>query len=242
MMTTVPTLAELFEVNDATWPAAVVHRRGAWLLREGQGGGRRVSSATARGPIGEGDVDEAEALHHELGQKCQFMIRPGDEALDAMLAARGYRIEDEVVLMVASLHDFPVPERLRAFAHWPPLAILREVWPEVGIDVARQQVMSRVTAPRAALMSRSGHGPDRVTGAGFVGVSGRVAMAHGLGVLPQWRRDRSAWNMMAEAGAWAREQGADTIALVVLADNRAACTLYASMGFQTVGRYHYRSV
>jgi hypothetical protein len=36
----------LFDVIDATWPAAQMLRDGAFVLRNGQGGGKRVSAAS----------------------------------------------------------------------------------------------------------------------------------------------------------------------------------------------------
>ena len=34
----------LFAVMETTWPAASVQQVGPWLIREGQGGGKRVSA------------------------------------------------------------------------------------------------------------------------------------------------------------------------------------------------------
>ena len=80
--------ADLFAVIDATWPAAALHRAGAFVVREGRGGGKRVSAASAEGPWTEADIDAAIATHARLHQPALFMIRPGDAALDAALAAR----------------------------------------------------------------------------------------------------------------------------------------------------------
>ena len=41
------TPATLQAAMDATWPAAAMHRAGPWMLRNGAGGGKRVSAATA---------------------------------------------------------------------------------------------------------------------------------------------------------------------------------------------------
>ena len=82
--------AALYEVSDATWPAARKWDDGPWTLRDGAGGGKRASAATARGDVTDQDIPKAEAAMKAMGQRSLFMIREGDDALDAMLAARGY--------------------------------------------------------------------------------------------------------------------------------------------------------
>ena len=87
--------AALYEVSDATWPAARKWDDGPWTLRDGAGGGKRASAATARGDVTDQDIPKAEAAMKAMGQRSLFMIREGDDALDAMLAARGYLIRQE---------------------------------------------------------------------------------------------------------------------------------------------------
>ena len=41
-----PDAAKLTEVCEATWPPAAKTALGAWIIRDGQGGGNRVSAAT----------------------------------------------------------------------------------------------------------------------------------------------------------------------------------------------------
>ncbi|MDA3889970.1 MAG: GNAT family N-acetyltransferase, partial [Allgaiera sp.] len=82
-----PSAAALYDVVDATWPPAAFHRAGPWIVREGQGGGQRVSATTAVGPVARADLDSAIARQAALGQPPIFMIRPGDEDLDGWLAA-----------------------------------------------------------------------------------------------------------------------------------------------------------
>ena len=65
MIDTPPRTADLFDAVELTWPAARLHRAGPWLIREGQGGGKRVSAASLLGETPdiaqmEDDEDEAE--------------------------------------------------------------------------------------------------------------------------------------------------------------------------------------
>ena len=174
-----------------------------------------------------------------LGQGALFLIRQGDDLLDQSLQSRGYRVVDPVLAYVApsaALADPPAPP-MTAFAHWPPLAICREIWAEGGIGPARFAVMDRVAAPKCVLLGRSN---DHPTGVAFVAIHQGVAMLHALEVRPAARRQGSAHNILRAAAAWAQESGADTLCVGVTIANTAARNLYTSLGMQAVGKYHYR--
>ncbi len=238
-----PTAADLIAALDATWPAASFLSQGGWLLRQGLGGGQRVSAATWKAPNspgpGRADIAVAEAAMAALDQPPLFMIRDGDGPLDQALAAAGYRRHDPVALYLgatAALAD-PAPEPLAAFALWPPLAIVRDIWAEAGIGPARLAVMHRAAGPKTAILGRTG---PRAAGAAFVALHGQMAMLHALEVRPALRRQGTAGHIMRHAAAWARDQGAAWLSLAVLASNDAARILYASLGMSVVGHYHYR--
>jgi len=230
---------QLYPLVEATWPAAALHRHGPWLVREGQGGGQRVSSATAEGPVSDSDIALAETVQAGLGQPPLFMIRHGDSTLDALLAARGYLRHDPVVAYAAPAAQLaePAPNPMTAFALWPPLAIAAALWAEAGIGPGRLAVMDRVTGPKTSILGRAN---DRASGVAFVACAGNRAMLHALEVTPGQRRQGSANNILRVAAGWAQNQGAITFSLVVTEANTAAHALYASLGMQVVGQYHYR--
>jgi len=229
----------LDQVMAATWPAARQDRIGPWTIRDGQGGGQRVSATTADGDWSDEDIPLAEAAMARLGQGNLFLIRAQDGLLDQALQARGYRIKDPVLAYAAPAAELadPAPPGMAAFAHWPPLAICRQIWDEAGIGPARIAVMERATGPKCAVLSRSN---DRPTGVAFVAVHGTTAMLHALEVAPNARRQGSAHNMLRAAAAWALQNGADTLSLVVTVANAPARALYASLNMEVVGDYHYR--
>ena len=231
-------MTDLAAVLDATWPAAALHRTGDWLVREGRGGGKRVSAATAEGPRALADIAAMEAAQAALGQRPLVMIRPGQEALDAALAARGYGVVDPVAAYAAPVArlacDLPP---LAAFDIWPPLAIQREIWAEGHIGPERLAVMDRVAGPKTALFARSN---DRPAGVAFVALCGDTAMLHALEVLPALRRQGAGRHLLVAAANWAAGQGARTLSLVLTVANTGARTLYASLGMGVVGQYHYR--
>ena len=229
----------LYDVVDATWPAAATHRVGPWLIRDGQGGGKRVSSATAEGEWAEADIDLAEAQHRDLGQTPLFMIRDGETRLDAALDARGYTLVDPVniyAVPTAQLATTPPPP-ITTFCLWPMLEIMREIWAEGDIGPGRIAVMDRVAGPKTAILGRVN---DRAAGVAFVAKSGSTAMLHALHVVPEQRRHGVAVQIMRAAAFWAQDVGAQEFAVVVTRHNPAANPLYTSLGMRIVGHYHYR--
>ena len=232
--TLLPTPQEIAAAMEATWTPAALWRLGPWLLRDGAGGGNRVSAATVEGPFTPDDIALAEAA---MPGRALFMLRPADTMLDAALAARGYNVMDPVVTYVAPVSQFAAPPRMTSFPHWPPLQIATDLWAELGIDTARLAVMHRAPCPKTVLLARS---HDRPVGAAFVGLHGPIAMLHALAIAPAHRRQGSAQNLLAAAAHWSAAQGADSLTLVVTEANHPARALYERMGMVQCGGYHYR--
>ena len=234
-----PDLPDLNAAMEPTWPAAATHRLGPWLLRRGDGGGKRVSAASALADVGPGDLAMAEAAMAEMGQVPLFVIRPADQALDRLLDRAGYQVVDPVLIYAAPcapLAALPLPT-LAAFPHWPPLEIARLVWAEGGIGPARVAVMDRVSLPKTALLGRAA---DRSAGAAFVAANHSVAFLHAVEVRPALRRIGLGRHMMIAAARWAMSMGCTDLALAVTIANLAARQLYTSLGMTVAGRYHYR--
>ncbi|MFV0493175.1 MAG: GNAT family N-acetyltransferase [Pseudorhodobacter sp.] len=229
----------LHALMEASWPAAFIHRVGPWTIREGQGGGSRVSAATAATKWQPEDIALAEHAMEALFQPSLFMIREGESDLDQALEMRGYGIKDPVIAYAAPTADLadPVPSAMAAFPHWPPLAIARSLWSDAGIGPARQAVMDRTGGPKCALLGRQN---DRASGSAFLALHGDAAMLHALEIIPGQRRRGAARNILRCAAGWARDQGAGQLAVVVTASNAPARALYASLGMAVVGGYHYR--
>ena len=172
----------LARLMDATWPPARAWRDGAFTLRNGDGGGKRVSAASCEGDWTTQDLDRLEAVMPDP----LVLIRAGEDQLDQALAERGWRVVDPVVAYAAPVAALATElPPLTAFAHWPPLQIVTSIWEEGGIGPARIKVMERVAAAKCAVLARSG---DRPAGAVFVAQSGEHAMLHALEVRPPLRR------------------------------------------------------
>jgi N-acetylglutamate synthase len=230
------TVQDLYDLTEATWPSARKWQQNGWTLRDGAGGGKRVSAATRAGPGA--DIAVAEAAMRGMDQPPLFMLREGEEDLDAALEARGYAVVDPVnihVCPVAQLTDIPLP-RVSAFAIWEPLAIMKEIWAQGGIGPARLAVMERA-AHKTAIFGRWNERPG---GVAFTAIHQGRCMVHAVEVLPEQRRNGLAAWMMRRAAFWAAEQGADTMAVLCIQANAGANALYSSLGFEIVGQYHYR--
>jgi GNAT superfamily N-acetyltransferase len=234
-----PDLPRILAAAEATWPPARRESLGPVTIRAGRGGGKRVSAATAPRALTDDELARTEVAMRDLGQDVLFRIRPGDEALDADLAARGYRVVDPTNIHVAPVGALTVqtPPRVTTFTLWEPLEIMREIWAEGGIGPERVAVMDRVDAPKAGLFGRH---DNRPAAAGFVAIHGPFACVHALEVRPAHRRAGMGRWMMCAAGHWAAGHGAQHLAVLCTAANTAANGLYSGMGFAHVGAYHYR--
>lgn len=235
----IPDLHKLYDVTEGTWPAAQRRQIGPVVIRDGQGGGKRVSAATALGPVTAADLPAAEAAMRALGQVPLFQIRAGDAALDALLAERGYRVVDPVNLYAAPVARLirETPPRVSTFTIWQPLEIMREIWEEGGIGPARIAVMERARGPKTGLLGRHDNHPAAT---GFVALHDGIAMVHALEVRARHRRVGMGRLMMLQAAHWAAAEGADALSVICTQANAAANGLYAAMGFAPVGAYHYR--
>lgn len=236
MIGALPKSASLSDLLDATWPAADFRDLGPFRLREGRGGGKRVSAASliAGHAWSESDILAAEAAMSDP----LFMVQ--DQGLDQALCARGYGLIDPVHIYSAPIGDLigDLPA-LTGIAHWPPLAVAEEIWAEGGIGPARLQVMARVRGAKAAFLARL---KDRPSGAAFVAIRGQEAMLHALEIRAFARRQGQGRSLLRACANWAAENGALRLSLAVTCENQAACRLYAGAGMQVTGQYHYRAL
>lgn len=225
---------------EATWPPLSFDDDAApgWRLRDGGGGGSRVSAATAL--RADADPAAAEAAMRARGARPLFRIREGEAALDAALAARGYEIMDPTLFYAgpaAEIAEVRPPKGVRTVQVRARLALLDEIWDAGGIGPARRAVMARAPEPKAVLMART---DMTVAGCAFVAVSDGVAMIHAIEIRDIARRQGGGRGVLSGAARFALEQGAETLALAVTEANAPARALYDRMGMVEAGGYHYR--
>lgn len=230
----------IFDVIEQTWPAAGITQVGPWKIRDGQGGGKRVSSVEAMAKtVTQTDIDLAEAEMAKLGQEALFMIKPEDQDLDQILAERGYQIVDPVNIYHAPARDIATerPPKVSMFSVWPRLAIQEEIWNAAHIGPARWAVMDRACDPKTTILGRWN---DHPAATAFVACAGDTAMLHALEVLPDQRKQGVARVLMRHAAFWALDQGATYLSCVCVKTNTAANRLYSSLGMNLIAGYHYR--
>lgn len=237
LMTPAMTPEALTAVLDATWPAVFIHEENGWAIRQGNGGGSRVSAATRLHP--DASIREAERAMRALGQSPLFMLRSGEEALDAELDAACYSIKDPVTVYSAPIATLATgrPPTLTCFEVWPPLASQTEIWAAGGIGPARLAVMERACAPKTTILGRL---HDTPAGTAFGAVHDGTAMVHAIETASAFRRQGLARHMLRALAHWAQSHGAGSLCLAVTRANTGANALYSSIGMAPVGKYHYR--
>ncbi|MEM6438398.1 MAG: GNAT family N-acetyltransferase [Pseudomonadota bacterium] len=234
-----PEEAELAEAMAVTWPPASVDDAAApgWRLRDGRGGGKRVSAATS---LGGRDPAPVAAAMRARGERPMIQVPGSDGEMNAALEAAGWAEVDATVLYVApsaQMAALPLQTGLRFAMGTARLALLAEIWEAEGIGAARQAVMDRCAAPKAVLMART---DDVTAGAGFVAVHGRLALLHAVVVRPEARRRGAGRSRLAAAGRFGLDQGAGWTGLAVAAANAPARALYEAAGMTEAASYLYR--
>ncbi|MBC6442486.1 MAG: GNAT family N-acetyltransferase [Rhodobacteraceae bacterium] len=230
---------KVFAAIDATWPAAHYSQAGPWCIREGRGGGQRVSAASTRARVTATDVAEAETAMQALGQPPVFMIRGDQPRVDSVLDRLGYRMKEPVgvwsgpVKRVAEGYERSLAT---IFAEYP-MPILAEIWAAGGIGPARLDIMRRTAGPKTCILGRCG---DRPRGAAFVAMHQDVAMAHAVEVCADARRQGVAERMMKAAAWWAGRTGAAELAVLTAARNTGTQAMLGKLGMRPVTHYHYR--
>lgn len=233
------TPAALTSLIDATWPAKSIDLVNGWDVRTGAGGGSRVSAATATASAKPQDHAKAADAMRALGQIPIFMVRAGEDALDAALSDAGYLIKDPVTYYTAPLTSLTQnrPPPVTCFEAWPPLAAQCEIWAAGGIDAPRLAIMERAQGPKTTVLGRT---DDTPAGTAFAAIHERTVMFHAIETAAAYRRKGVGRHMITALAFWAKDNGADTAALLVTTANTGANALYLSMGFTAQGGYHYR--
>ncbi|MGH1463831.1 MAG: GNAT family N-acetyltransferase [Cognatishimia sp.] len=236
---TLPNIKTLYQVAEATWPPAAHMSAHGFTLRDGQGGGKRVSAATLNADLALADIDAAAQAMRQMGQTPLFQLRDGEDALDAQLAQRGYQLIDPVNIYAAAASDIAteLPPRTIAIPAWEPLKIMEEIWMTGGIDRSRIDVMHRAVGPKTGFLSRFN---DKPAGAAFAAMQDGVTMLHALEILPAHRRNGLARWALRRAAYWTLDNGGHTLCVICTQENTAANKLYESLGMALSGQYHYR--
>ncbi len=237
------------------WPASEVESCGGWQLRSAQGVTRRANSVWPNGEDGalalETKLARVERFYAERNLPARYQIcdamQPAE--LDEVLAARGYAVEAPTAVQVAPLRA--LLERLPSLRHYPAFEVeVSEEFDPAWFDLycAAEQIDAQAAAVRRSILERIAplHGfvtlyadaTPAAVGLGVIeeGWLGVFSMA----TLPEFRRRGAARAILRTLAVWAQLYDAHSAYLQVTEENLPAQRLYASAGFRTAYRYHYR--
>lgn len=227
----------------AAWPAGTLREEAGWLLRHTPAVRRRRSNSAVPPPVWEpdGTVGHVEAFYRERGRPAMVQLGPEHRELDALLAARGYRLDAPTSVLtartddvVAATPDVPVELAERPDDWLSTFAELDE-----HTDSARvgEAVISRIAAPVAfARVRRDGRDAGMGLFAADTGWAGVFAMA----TRPDLRGQGIATGVLGAGARWAVRQGASRMYLQVEEGDHAALAVYDRAGFSRSHGYHYR--
>jgi N-acetylglutamate synthase len=227
------------------WPALDQVAHDGWLLRYAEGYTGRANSVTVLHPGTEPLADKiaaCEKTYAEVNTPCLFRLSPlADEALDAELAARGYAREKETaVLSSTSLEPVDDDPRI-ALTETPHGGWLETHARAAGLAAAQrrlhEQILERIALPRAFVLF---HIEGEVVCTALAVLDRDAAMLLDVATDVRFRGQGFGHRTVRAALGWAYAQDARAAHLQVQADNRAALTFYAGLGFTESYRYHYR--
>ena len=244
----------LDELAAAAWPSSATRMVGGWRLRRTPGVRARRSNSVLPldGPPG-GALDPAlelvERYYRGDGIEPRFQISPSaePEGLDAVLAARRYRVEAPVDIQTAVLQPVigatdtgalgDVTIEPAAGAAW--LALFTDLFARGSAQDLKTKVLDRIEPPAAyALLRRDGRPASLGLGVadrGWVGI-------FSMGTVEHARRRGAATAVVGALARWAADRGATRAYLQVEAENEPAHRLYERLGFRTRYGYHYRTL
>lgn len=231
-----PSPTDLFDAVDATWAPLAFHHHAGWLIREGAGGGQRVSATTLLPETQNYKISTACTKMASLGQQPLFMIRNADTILDAELQGLGYQIVDPVVILIAPIAELfkNFPDQMQTIhALNEPDNNAKKIWAAGGIDQKRLDVMARVTGPKTVLSAGE-------MGVAFAAIHNDIAIVHAVEVASNHRRKGVANAMMHKAFEWAKDQKCEWGAVLTVRVNIPARNLYENLGMTKAAAYHYR--
>ncbi|MBL4750627.1 MAG: GNAT family N-acetyltransferase [Amylibacter sp.] len=231
-----PSQTDLFDALDATWAPLALHTHDGWIIREGAGGGQRVSAATPLIDTQNHKISSAVDKMASLGQLPLFMIRNTNTALDTELQDLGYKVVDPVVILIAPTAELlknPLHKMQTVHTLNTPDTNAKNIWAAGGIDQGRLNVMARVKGPKT-ILSADG------MGVAFAATHNNIAMIHAVEVASNHRRKGVANAMMYKAFEWAKDQECTWIAILTVRANIPARTLYENLGMEKAAAYHYR--
>ena len=231
--------SEFLKLLEDTWPPGEVIHFDNWTIRISNGAGKRASAISLEGVWEEASFIRLKKFLKRLGKSEIFMIYQSGSLFEKELNNRNYQVFDKSCIFEISVSELikNEPPPISMFSIWPPLEIQKELWNSNGVGWQRQSVMNRANQIKTSILGRWSDNP---VASAFVAKSGNVAFLHALVVEQNFRRQGVARALMQHAGQWADRNNCARLMVVTTEANAAATSLYTSLEFQLVSKYHYR--
>lgn len=230
----------------AAWPVPGEVLLDGWVLRAAGGPSRRANSANPLHEIAAMDeafVAQVEAFYRERGRPAIFRIPDMVQGIDALLAARGYRIDAPTMTLFAALDELGHGDRAGASIEAAPSErwlAARDAMSGSSPETARayRGTIGAITLPCGFASVKQ---DTRIVALGFGVVQDDLLVVESVLTDPAERRRGHARACLAALFGWAAGQGVRSVALQVMRENAAALALYRGLGFsRDLYGYHYR--
>jgi len=235
------------EISMNAWPALHTFLYDGWVMRMANGYTRRANSVNPIYPStieAQRKIAFCRHLYGAHGLKTIFKLTkevyPLD--LDSVLNRSGYAIEAETLVQTIALQEVDIKD-------YGPVRIVTFVdgeWIDAFFDVTKSPAEHKTTLKA---MLRNIITPKCLA---YIKYRGSI-IACGLGVCekeriglfdivvhPKFRGKGYAKQIVSGILLWAKKEGAHQAYLQVMADNKAAISLYSKLGFTELYRYWYR--
>ena len=211
-----------------------------WTVLLGRGAVNRINSAFTNGYRPRALIDQIEAVERRFASRRRpprFRLTRLDATADQLLEERGYERSADVLVMTAPLESglHPEPGVVLRSAVTPGFVDRFRAWggySDLRVDEIVES-LSALTLPHVVALSEHGLAVG-VLDLELVGLFDVV-------VDPSVRGNGHGRAVSRAVQAWGSSHGAQLAYLQVRSDNGPAVRLYASMGFEEVYRYWYRS-
>ena len=241
------------EASFGAWPALAQVLDDGWVLRFAHGHSKRANSVNGLYPSF-GDVEakitRAEGWFRAQGLPAIFRVTPLAEPadLDERLAARGYGAFETS----RALHN---PDLGGIAPACLPEGVTLRLDPTPGdgwldaylaltpLDARKAAALARMLGlivPQASFGWL--HEDGRPLAAAFATVQGGLMGTYDVVTAPEARRRGLMRALLGHLTRWARDAGAVSGAIFVVATNAPAAALYEGLGYRELYRYHYRMV
>jgi len=230
------------------WPALRSVWNDDWVLRAAKGYTKRANSIQCMDPSDSRDIENR--LTAFAAQAREFGIRPmfrrtplAPEGIDALLDGLGwdYFEKSQIRVLPRIASGYEVLRRVDILPATDPdwIGLQSRM---AGLDDRTRailgEILSRLPPDSAGIVGYAEN--DRPAGTCLAMVVDGVAIFTNVATDRGHRRQGIGQAMMAGGLNFAREHGAETSSIHVLADNAPAIGLYEGFGFERAGDYIYR--